>query len=152
MIFKICDINREKQITEMVKEWLEFLKQNNIRFTWPEKGIEQEYNIEKYNTFKKTIEERWKKEEKKFIPKLLIFFHQSKDTQFTVEISNYGPLGFYNPENNTITINLNTHLDPISTIKHEAIHLMVEPYIREFKLSHQEKEKIVNTLLDIFEK
>ena len=146
--FVICDINREKEITEMVKGWLDFLKQNNIRFTWPEKPIEEEYDIEKHSAFKAKIEERWLKEEQEFVSRLLTFFHKPEDTQFIVEISNYGPLGFYNPANNTVTINLNTHLDPLSTIKHELIHLMVEPYIRKYKIQHSDKEKIVNTLLD----
>ena len=92
-----------------------------------------------------------KKRRGEFCRKIANFFHKPADFQFIIEISNYGPLGFYNENNNTVTINLNTHLDVIKTIKHEMVHIMVEPFIKKYHIEHKQKESIVNTILKILE-
>ena len=150
--FTISTLEREKEIVDMVRKNIEFLKSNRIRFTLPEKAIEKEYNIKKYESYKELLEAEWvKRGEDNFVERLLTFFHKSADFQFIIEISNYGPLGFYNENNNTVTINLNTHLDVIKTIKHEMVHIMVEPFIKKYHIEHKQKESIVNTILKILE-
>ncbi len=149
--FVINAIEREKDIVNMVWKNINFLKTHKIRFTLPEKTIEEDYSIKKYEMYKKWIESEWRKKEKGFTKQLLTFFHRPVELQFTIEISNYGPLGFYNANNNSITINFNTHLDPINTIKHEMTHIMLEPFINKYRINHSQKELIVNTILKILE-
>ena len=147
--FVINTIKREKEVVRMTEKNLDFLKKQKIIFTLPEKDIENEYKIEKYQRYKKWLEEKWKEREGGFVEKLLLFFHEPETFQFIVEISNYGPLGSYNPQNNTVTINLNTPFDPIETIKHEMVHIMVEPFVKKYKISHNQKEIIVKTISKI---
>ena len=135
----------------MVRKNVEFFKTNKIRFTWPEKTVEEEYSIKKYKMYKEWIEVEWAKKERGFVERLLIFFHKLAELQFTIEISNYGPLGFYNASSNTLTVNLNNHPNVIHTIKHEMVHIMVEPFIRKYHIEHARKEFIVNTILSILE-
>jgi len=147
--FVINNIEREKEIVNMTRKNMEFLKKNRIRFTWPEKTVEEEYSIEKYRKYRKWIEKEWEQKEQGFTKRLLVFFNKPMKTQFTVEISNYGPLGFYNSDTNTVTININTHLDSALTIKHEMIHIMLELFIKKYRIKHRQKENIVNTILEI---
>ncbi len=147
--FIICSIKREKDIFDMVRRNMEFLKTNKIKFTWPQQTVEEEYDTKKYESYKKWIEIEWAKRERGFTERLSVFFHEPGETKFTVEISNYGPLGFYNASNNTVTINLNTHLDAINTIMHEMIHIMLEPFIKKYNIEHLQKEFVVNTILKI---
>jgi hypothetical protein len=92
------------------------------------------------------------KQRKWICRKTINFFHEFQKTQFAVKISNYGPLGFYNTSNNTITINLNNPLDVIETIKHEMVHIMIEPFIRKYRVDQASKEFIVETILKILKK
>ena len=147
--FTINTIKREKEIANMVSKNVEFFKINKVRFTWPEKPVEEEYDINKYKEYKERIEKEWKKRGQGFVMRLLTFFHLPKKFQFIIEISNYGPLGFYNADTNTITVNLNTHLDAIDTIMHEMVHIMVEPFIKKYDIKYERKEFIVDTILKI---
>lgn len=144
----INTIEREKQVVDMVHKNINFLKTNRIIFTLPEKSIEEEYDIKKYETYKEWIEAEWTKRENGFIERLLFLFNKPIELQFTVEISNYGPLGFYNASTNTITINLNTRLDVIDTIKHEVVHIVLEPFIKKYNIDFQNKENLVNTFFE----
>lgn len=149
--FTINNIKREKEIIGITNKHLDFLKGERIKFTLPNKTIEQEYNIKTYNIFLKEVKKGWDQKEKAFTKRLLDFFNKPTKTEFIVEISNYGPLGFYNIKTNTITININTHLDPIQTIKHEMIHIMIELLIKKYHIKHKRKENIVDTILQILE-
>jgi hypothetical protein len=113
--------------------------------------VKIEYDIDKYKQHKDWLEDRWGKREVVFVKHLLDFFNKPEETEFNIEISNYGSLGHYNSNTNTITINLNTNLDPIETIKHEMIHITLEPFIRKYSIKHEQKEDIVNTIFDIIE-
>lgn len=147
--FAISTIERENEIFIMVRKHLEFLKTNRIRFTWPKKTVEEEYDVKKYKTYKERLKAEWTKRGGGFTKRLLTFFHRSANLQFTIEVSNYGPLGFYAARSNTVTINLNTHLDVVNTIKHEMIHIMLEPFVQKYHPEHERKEMIVDTLLKI---
>lgn len=149
--FIISTIKKEKEIADMVSKNVDFFKANKICFTWPEKTVEEEYDINKYEKYKKQIEIEWAKREQDFTGRLLKFFYQPKEFQFTIEISNYGPLGFYNIETNTVTININSHLDVIDTIKHEMIHIIMEPFLNKYHIKYKQKEFIVDSILKILE-
>lgn len=149
--FSINNIEREKEILDVVRKNIDFLNENKIIFTQTQNSLEKEYKVKKYKDYKKWIKEEWKKREGGFLEKLLIFFNKPAKTQFIIEISNYGPLGFYNVRTNTVTINMNTMLDAVKTIKHEMIHIILEPFIKKYSIEHKQKEDIVNTVLDILE-
>ncbi len=146
--FIICNIQREKEIINMVEKNVEFFKELKIKFTWPKKLLEEEYEIGKYKKYKKKLESKWTKKDNEFIEKLACFFRESSGLNFIIEISNYGPMGFYNARKNIITINMNNP-NNVNTIKHEMIHILVEPFIREYNINHGKKEMIVNTVKDI---
>ncbi|OGZ32942.1 MAG: hypothetical protein A2V69_02980 [Candidatus Portnoybacteria bacterium RBG_13_40_8] len=149
--FVINSIEREKEIVDMVNKNINFFRTNRIVFTFPEKTVEEEYDIKKHENYKEWLETEWAKRENEFTERLLFLFNKSIELQFTVEISNYGPLGFYNTNTNTVTINLNTKLDVISTIKHEMIHIILEPFIRKYQIEHARKEFIIDTILKILD-
>jgi len=147
--FIINNIEREKEIIEIVYKNIEFLKAQKIKFTLPKNSVDREYNIKEYQDYKNQLKNRWEKEKGNFVERLLTFFHKTKKTQFKVEISKYGPLGFYNSSDNTIIINLNAKRNPTDIIKHEMVHIMVEPFIKKYKISYKNKEIIVDTILTV---
>lgn len=149
--FVVNSLEREKKIIDMVNKNINFFRTNKIIFTLPKESVEKEYSVKRYEVYKEWLEAEWVKREKGFVERLLTFFNRPAESQFTIEISNYGPLGFYNTNTNTLTINLNTHLDVISTIKHEMIHIILEPFIRKYQIEYTQKEFIVDTILKILE-
>lgn len=150
--FVICSIKREKAIFNLIKKNIDFLKTNKILFTLPQKKeeIEKEYDIKKYQNYKKIILDNWKEKDDNFVKKLLTFFQKNlQKTKFIIEISNYGPMGFYNAKKRKITINLNNNFDPIKVVQHEMIHIMIEPYIKKFNIDYQKKEELVDIIFKI---
>ncbi|MCK9578208.1 hypothetical protein M0R01_01785 [bacterium] len=144
-------IEEETIIIEKTQENIEFFNKYNIIFTLPQKQIQEEYDIKKYNDFILCLRKWWTKNDDEFINKLLVFFNKPKKTDFLVKISNYGVLGSYSDKQNTITINCyikEIDFDPVRIIKHEIIHILVQPYIETYSISHEKKESIVNTILE----
>lgn len=152
LIFTICSKEREREIDEMVKKNLDFFKQNRIIFTQSERSIAEEYDLKKYDEYKERIGTEWDERSGDFFQKLSDFFRLPSELLFTVEISNYGPLGFYNTNGNIVTININAdnRQDFTNLIKHEMIHIAVDQFIRKYAVSYSQKEKIVNALLELF--
>ncbi len=146
--FIICDIQREREIVDMVEKNFEFFKKFKVKFTWPKKPLKEEYDIEKYKKYKKELESKWTKDDDEFVEKVLCFFRESQELNFTIEISNYGPMGFYNTRKNIVTINMNNP-NSVNTIKHEIIHILIEPFIKKHNINHEKKEIIVNTVKNI---
>ncbi|MDD5639359.1 MAG: hypothetical protein PHR47_00950 [Candidatus Pacebacteria bacterium] len=145
-------LKEEVIISEKTQKDIEFFNKHNIIFTLPQKQIQEEYNIEKYNDFILCLKKWWTKNDDEFINKLLIFFNKPTKTEFLVKISNYGVLGSYSDKQNTITINCyikEIDFDPIRIIKHEIIHILVQPYIETYSISHGKKESIVNSIFEI---
>ena len=147
VIFKINSLKQEKDIYKMVQDNLEFLKENKIQFTWPQKSISEEYNEKALTDFKDYLEKKWQQNEKEFCGKLKDFFN-IKENDYIIYISNYGTGGCYNLPNR-VTINKNFDYDYIRLIKHELIHLIIEPFIKKYKITHNKKENFVNTILEL---
>ncbi len=149
--FKINTIEEEKEVADMTKGAIDFFKKENILFKWAdERTIQQNYNERKYKDFLKKIKKRWKKEENKFVEKLIDFF-KVEDINFTVKITSYGPMGFYQADKNQIILNLYNE-KPVRTIKHEMVHIMVEPFIQKYSIDHNDKERSVNFITDFLDK
>lgn len=150
IIFKINSIKEEKQVFKLVRDNLEFLKKERLIFTWPEKSIEEEYDKKLLEEAKKKIEQEWKQKENNFFRKIELFFNIKIKKPFIVKISNYGTLGSYNNLERKVTINKNhKNKDIVETIKHEIIHIIIEPYIQKLKIDHSRKEYIVNSIYEI---
>ncbi len=146
--FIICDIRREEEIVNMVEKNIVFLKENKIKFTWSKRPLKEEYKVEEYKKHKKELESKWTKKDDQFVEKLVYFFGKPPGLNFIIEISNYGPMGFYNARKNTVTVNINNP-NSVDTIKHEIIHILIESFIKEYNINHEKKEMIVNTVKDI---
>lgn len=152
IIFEICSLEEEKSNANRAQVETDFYKQHNIRFSASAGNVEEEYinNQQKYQSFKDNLESRWFAEAVKFVDQLLEFFHEDENTSFVVKVCNYAALGSYDPINNLVFINLNcAPLDPVRIIKHELIHIMVQPFINKYSIQHEQKEKIVNALLEV---
>lgn len=145
--FNICSIDEERSIVDMTRKSVEFFKEHRIRITWPKTSVEEEYNKNEYVSFSKSLEEHWLKEGNVFLDRLITFFRLEHSPSFLIKITNYGPMGFYHEPDWTIFINRNNVNQAIRTIKHEMIHLLMEPFIRKYHIPHTQKETIVNTIL-----
>lgn len=150
--FSINSIEEERMTYEKTLENMEFYEKYKVIFTLPQKNIEEEYNLDRYNTFISLLKKWWTEEDEIFIDKLLMFFNKDKNTHFTVKISNYGVLGSYSDKRNEVTLNCcikDIDFDPIRIIKHEIIHILVEPFIEEYSINHEKKELIVDSVLEM---
>lgn len=133
------------------RQSLELIKRHRIRITWPQTTVEEEYDAKEYETYKIFLIEQWEHQEGgEFIDRIEIFFHENFSNPIKVEISHYGPMGFYDLDHWRVTINKNTDKDVIDTIRHEILHLMIEPMVKKFHMDHQTKESLVNDLLKYF--
>lgn len=64
-----------------------------------------------------------------------------------VQLTKYGVGGSYLPPNKII-INLSYKIDPFETLVHETIHLLTEePVVQKYKLTHPEKEGLVDWIM-----
>jgi len=149
--FHINTIEEEKQIVEMTRKDVDFFKEHKIKITWPENTtVEKEYDRDKYQKELKKIKKEWEENNNNFLEKVTNFF--DKDIgKVWIKVSAYGPMGFYDAETNTITINFNNN-NPVQTIKHEIIHIMQEGFYKKEKPSYESKEKGVNDVLSTIEK
>ena len=150
--FKINTKREEEQVLEFTKKNIEFIKKKRIRTTWPKDTVvEKEYDEEKYKKFLEKVKEDWKRDNNDFLEKLAHFFKLNEDFHFTVKISKYGPLGFYNSLKKTVTINM-INENIVETIKHEMLHILVDHFMEKYSVNHKEKEDLVNFLTEFIEK
>ena len=155
IIFSIQSFKEEEfLINKLVLPRLAFLKEKNIIFTLPKTSIVEEYNSAQLETFKQKLEEDWGALNNNFFEKLENFFGITIRDPFLVHVSNYGPMGRYLYKTHHVFINVHIEekgFKAIRTVKHEIIHLTIEPFIQKYNINQERKEKIVNTILDLFE-
>lgn len=148
--FNINSIEEERVVCDNSLRNIEFYEKHKIIFTLPRATIEEEYDIKRYEEFVTFLKKSWSNKDNEIINRLLVFFNKNKDTGFTVNVSNYGVLGSYSDKHNNITLNRcikDIDFDPIRIIKHEIVHILVEPYMKEYSIDHEKKESIVNDIL-----
>lgn len=148
--FNICTVAKEKENVFNAKKITDFLNQQNIYYTMPEKSIEEEYDEDKYKSKLSEIERSWLGNEQIFMEKLQDFFTADSNMVIDVYLTNYGAMGFYNEQQKKVFINQNYPEDFNRLIKHEIIHLFVEPFIKKYQLKHEDKEELVNVLVKLF--
>ncbi|MDD3774052.1 MAG: hypothetical protein PHW50_02110 [Patescibacteria group bacterium] len=149
--FQVCSIREEKQIIESIEKNIDFFKSQKIPFILPKKSVEEEFDEKIYKEFFKELIGKWQKEKKDFLKKVDSFFNLKSEKEIIIKITGYGCGGFYDSKTNEIFINKNLDFDFIRIIKHEIIHLIIEPYIEEFKINHKQKEQIVNQIAKFLE-
>jgi len=155
IVFKIQSLQEEEfLVNKLVLPRLAFLKEKNIIFTLPKTSIEKEYNPAQLEVFKQKLEKDWDALNNNFFEKLEIFFGTTITDPFLVYVSNYGPLGRYLYKTHHVFINIHIEekgFNAIKTVKHEIVHLIVEPFIQYYKINYEKKEKIVDMIIDLFE-
>lgn len=147
--FVICSIAREKEILAEVDIYRDKFIQNKIGFTEAAGDIETEYDANRLTSKITEIEKAIKTSDQEFVVRMLTFFHEPLTREFIVEISNYGPYGQYHSGLDRVTINVHSPRQPIHSIKHELVHIMVDQYVKSQKLPDWSKEKVVETVLTI---
>lgn len=144
-----CSLERERERANTIeKEW-PVLKERRIRFTWAKKPVEDEYNLAVYQAFIHKLKTAIPPEFEDWFSRVCCFFHLHGQKIPKVEITQYGAMGSYYPNHNMVTINIHINRDPVLTIKHEILHLILHDYIEKYHLRHDRKEKIVNSLNEL---
>lgn len=110
------------------------------------KQISTEFNEQEYKDRAKEIKEDFSKIAKELSFKLKKIFNKNIPEIFLVYLTNYGVGGSYVLPN-TIIFNINNR-QGFKTIVHEIIHLIIEPYVQEYHVSHWEKERVVDLIFN----
>ena len=108
--------------------------------------IKKEYDEKRYKEIAKEIAKDFSRIESNFSKKLNNLFDKEIPKTFFVYLTNYGVGGSYRLPNKII-FNINNKKRS-EVIVHEIIHLIIEPYIKKYNVSHWEKERIVDLILN----
>ncbi len=74
-------------------------------------------------------------------------FNYPVPQKIKVSFTAYGPGGMYVLPDSVVVMLKDSPQEIIQTILHEGIHLVIEePFVKKYKLSHWEKEAVVDTL------
>lgn len=155
---------------ERVKNTLKknsWLKKNNYKITLPsgvssvenqkdfnhqkiKKLVSSKYLEKEYVNAAASLDNAWNALDVNSLKNLLSFFGSSLK-EINVILTKYGTGGSYNPpETIIINITLRTSKNLTKTLFHEIIHLLIEPFILKYGVSHWDKEALVNMLQDHF--
>ncbi len=148
--FKIQTIAKERETVQQTKDREEWYKENDYPITLPEKDLESEYNKEEYLAEAKRIENLWSREDDKFIQILKDLLNKDLKKPIVAHIGKYGVAGRYTLPNH-VYINTQLFDNHIEIIKHEIVHLMLEPFVQKYGISHEKKEDLIDIIQDIVE-
>ncbi len=132
------DINKIKEYSE--KDISELLKGS--------------WNDEEYKKTEEQIKENWQKYSEKFETDLVSVNLRPAEA-YTVVLTLYGVGGSFNPKENKLILNVSYFLRKpnrsiMATILHEIVHINIDGYIQQNKVSHELKEKIVDMIMKKF--
>ncbi len=140
---KINTFEEEQACIDFSKKTKEFCDSKGLNCILPAIEFTEEiYNKTNYKDIYNKIIDEFNIEE--FTEKINLFFN-NPELLIDIRISAYGTYGYYWPHENKIFVNIHSG-NIISTIKHEIIHLIIEPYIQKYNIGHEEKERLVNSL------
>lgn len=112
--------------------------------------VEREFREDEYAQRAREIKNDFPKIEKDFIAKLKRETKMDVPEKLEIFLTKYGSGGSYNlPNRITLNIAGNGANKPlIEVLKHELAHLVMEPEVQRKKLSHRDKEALVNGILE----
>lgn len=150
IIFENNSIEKEKQVIAFAKSSEPFFQERNLPYFLPSKNVEEEFELSSYDAFRDQLTLDWKNYKGEFfLDKLTTFFHLPADLHFRVNITQYGCYGFYHAPANDIFLNRRMTTFPVDTLKHELLHLVLEPYVLKFHLHSEQKEQLVNMIFGV---
>ena len=108
--------------------------------------IVKEFNSKKCEEMAQQFTSDFSIIKKELYKKLEKIFNKNIPTTFFVYLTNYGVGGSYKLPDKII-LNINNKKG-FKTIIHEIAHLIIEPWIQKYKVKHEEKERIVDLILN----
>ncbi len=148
--FKIKTVEEERETIQQAKEKEDWYKKNDYPITLPKKDLESEYIKEKYLSEAKRLEKLWSRQDDKFVQVLTDFLNKDMEQPIVVHVGKYGVAGRYTLPNH-VYINTQLFDNHIEIIKHEIVHLLLEPFVQKYGIDHEEKENLVDTIQEIVE-
>jgi hypothetical protein len=110
------------------------------------------FHINTYNKKLERIKNEWQKKQFTFFEKISYFFNCTKQKRLLkIRFTFYGMGGSYHPKENMVVIKINSQFNTIHVIKHEIIHLLIDPFIKKYKIDHNRKEELVEIILDLLD-
>lgn len=109
--------------------------------------IIREYNKKRYEEVAEKIKSDFCIIQDRLFEELQKFFNLDIKIDFLIYLTSYGTGGSYNLPN-TIILNINNKQSGYKTIVHEIIHLLIENQVKKYEVSHWEKERIVDLILN----
>src|SRR3989344_4244698 len=111
-------------------------------------AVEKEFSVDDYEKTKTYIENN----QSDILPKLYEFVKKigfTPQEEYIIVLTKYGVAGSYHVPN-TIVINIKMKYEKglMRTIVHEILHLTIENLIKEYKISHWKKERVIDLLLN----
>jgi hypothetical protein len=148
---KFNSYKEELSYVELLKKEKSFLLENGYDVDLPEIFDENVYKKNKKNYGKLLLEfeKKWNSEDKLFYSKIEDFFGRMMDKSIKIKFTAYGSGGHYDLKNDIVIVKINSPYDPIFIIKHEIVHLLLEPYILKYKVNHKNKEKLIDAILEV---
>ena len=113
-------------------------------------SVNAEYNEESYKIHGTYLLDNWQKVVDEASEELAKTSLRPMDT-YTIYLVKYGVGGSYHyPDSVTVNISSKYEIGLLRTVFHEIVHLMIHPWIAEYKVSHWQKERIVDLLTTKF--
>ena len=109
-------------------------------------AIQNEYVEENYKKAAIEINKNFLKIESTVYNKLQKICCKKIKRNFKLILTKYGVGGSYALPNKII-YNIGMKFSSVNTILHEITHLIIEPYIKKYKIQQNEKERIVDLIL-----
>lgn len=133
-------VDLPKKLEELETEELKNLTKEKVREFVLKEYEEKEY-LEKINK----IKTKWSNISAGLLKKLKELGFKPEPS-YNIILTKYGVGGSYNLPNEIIINFKNRGEKFIQTVIHEIIHLLIEPRIQKYKISHWEKERIVDLI------
>ncbi|MBU1131737.1 hypothetical protein KKC32_00575 [Patescibacteria group bacterium] len=109
-------------------------------------ALENEYAEKDYAKESAEINKKFFKIENEFFAGLEKLCGKKIKRNFKLILTKYGVGGSYSLPNKII-YNFAMKFSAVNTVFHEITHLIIEPYIRKYKIKQNEKERIVDLIL-----
>lgn len=145
--FRANNSDEERKMIQFISGKKKWFDKNGYKYILPSEKRGLHYDKKKYQIIISKIKNNWlSRDGSIFLKKVSVFFNINYRKKILVNITMYGTGGMYDVNSGSIFINPKLGYDSISVIKHEIIHLFLEKYVRQFAVSHEKKEKMVQSI------